>query len=244
MTPHGAAHLQQRHLTQIAQFRQSVRDAEIGVILVNFLLQHSDMPQGALPPFAAANDADTAPQKNAQFMTVMLEYHLLLNEAIPVVARQADLVEHYQVNGVATFNNGDVPVVKPTGLPVWYPPLCLWHRRYAQFGAGCGPFTRQVVAMRAVGAGVLVRQHSFFNHPLHAVTRMAGDKRYGIRFAQSVTGDKRIFNMGSATVGFSEHGSNATLVYWLLLRTVTRCLSASRSASPAAALPMINTSQK
>ncbi|RUT15346.1 hypothetical protein BEI72_11830 [Erwinia amylovora] len=204
------------------------------------------MPQGALPPFAAANDADTAPQKNAQFMTVMLEYHLLLNEAIPPsLARQADLVEHYQVNGVATFNNGDVPVVKRRVYQ------CGIHRFACGIGAmhnlalAVAPFTRQVVAMRAVGAGVLVRQHSFFNHPLHAVTRMAGDKRYGIRFAQSVTGDKRIFNMGSATVGFSEHGSNATP--WctgFLLRTVTRCLSASRSASPAAALPMINTSQK
>ena len=63
LTQHRAAYDKLRHLHQIEQFQQIIRDAEAGVILIQLLLEHGNAPQGALQPAGGAHNPHVIPHE-------------------------------------------------------------------------------------------------------------------------------------------------------------------------------------
>ncbi|MNZ86496.1 hypothetical protein D3C78_1053170 [compost metagenome] len=60
---------------QITQFKQVIGHAEMGVILIDFLLEHGNTPQCAFQAFSGSHNPDVIPHKQSQLMPVMLNDH-------------------------------------------------------------------------------------------------------------------------------------------------------------------------
>lgn len=77
-SPLGAAHYEICSQHEVAQFNQVIRDAEVGVVLVNFPLQQADAVSGSLKALGGSHDADVVPHEAAQFVPVVRDDDFLV----------------------------------------------------------------------------------------------------------------------------------------------------------------------
>nr|VUD34569.1 Uncharacterised protein [Raoultella sp. NCTC 9187] len=72
-------------------------------------------------------------------------------------------------------------------------------------------FTRQVIALLAVGLDLGVEQHALIDKPLHAGFGVARHEGDGVTIAQARSGDQRILHVRFDAVRFVKDGGNAAL---------------------------------
>eukprot|EP01022_Parablepharisma_sp_SALTPOND_P004214 TRINITY_DN118_c5_g1_i1.p1 TRINITY_DN118_c5_g1~~TRINITY_DN118_c5_g1_i1.p1 ORF type:complete len:1641 (+),score=478.48 TRINITY_DN118_c5_g1_i1:3715-8637(+) len=123
----GAGHDQLGHIDQVAQLQQVTRDAEVGVVLVDLLLEQADAVLGALQTLVGAHDADVVPHEAAQFIPVVGDHHFLVGIGDAALVPQRHL-------GQAPGAGGQIA-------------LDIFRRRAAQYQA-----FQQRIAGQAVGA--------------------------------------------------------------------------------------------